>query len=40
LAGAQPELAVAIWMVNVLNGLFSFSQEYQADRATEALKNL
>ena len=32
-----PELAIAIWTVNVINGLFSFWQEYRADKATEAL---
>jgi len=35
-----PELAYAIWMVNVLNGLFSFWQEFRAGKATEALKNM
>ena len=35
-----PELAVAIWMVNVINGTFSFWQEFRAGKATEALKKL
>jgi P-type Ca2+ transporter type 2C len=32
-----PELGIAIWMVNIINGLFSFWQEYRAEKATEAL---
>ena len=35
-----PELGVAIWVVNVINGLFSFWQEYKAEKATEALLQL
>lgn len=35
-----PELAIAIWMVNVINGTFSFWQEFRAGKATEALKKL
>jgi magnesium-transporting ATPase (P-type) len=35
-----PELGIAIWMVNVINGLFSFWQEYQAEKAVEALGQL
>lgn len=35
---ALPQLAIAIWMVNVINGVFSFWQEYRASKATEALK--
>lgn len=34
------ELGVAIWLVNVINGLFSFKQEFQASKATEALKKM
>lgn len=34
------ELGVAIWMVNLINGLFSFFQEYRASQATEALKKM
>lgn len=34
------ELAVAIWLVNVINGVFSFWQEYRAGKATEALRNM
>lgn len=35
-----PELGVAIWLVNIINGLFSFWQEFRAGKATEALKKL
>ena len=35
-----PQLGLAIWMVNVINGAFSFWQEYKAERATEALSRL
>ncbi len=34
------ELGVAIWVVNVVNGLFSFWQEHKAEKATEALLRL
>jgi len=40
LAAGLPQLAVAIWLVNVINGAFSFGQEYKAEKATEALKKL
>lgn len=36
----MPELGIAIWMVNIINGLFSFWQEFRAERATEALRKL
>lgn len=36
----MPQLGVAIWMVNVINGVFSFWQEYRAEKATEALRRL
>ncbi|XUB35972.1 hypothetical protein IGI41_000965 [Enterococcus sp. DIV0876] len=35
-----PQLGVAIWLVNVINGLFSFFQESKASKATEALKKM
>ncbi len=35
-----PELGFAIWMVNIINGVFSFWQEYRAGKATEALRKL
>jgi Ca2+-transporting ATPase len=40
LIAGMPQLAVAIWMVNVINGVFSFWQEYRAEKATEALRQL
>lgn len=36
----MPELAIAIWLVNIINGVFSFWQEFRAGKATEALKKL
>jgi Ca2+-transporting ATPase len=39
LAG-MPQLGIAVWMVNVINGCFSFWQEFQAGKATEALLSL
>jgi magnesium-transporting ATPase (P-type) len=35
-----PELGIAVFLVNVINGLFSFWQEFKAERATEALRGL
>lgn len=34
------ELGIAIWLVNIINGCFSFWQEYQAGKATDALENM
>jgi calcium-translocating P-type ATPase len=36
----MPQLAIAIWLVNIINGTFSFWQEFQAQKATLALKKL
>jgi Ca2+-transporting ATPase len=36
----MPELGLAIWAVNLINGLFSFWQEYRAERAAAALRAL
>ncbi|MDH4116358.1 MAG: cation-transporting P-type ATPase [Acidimicrobiia bacterium] len=35
-----PQLGIAIWVVNVVNGVFSFYQEYRAEQATAALRGL
>ncbi|WP_084519350.1 cation-translocating P-type ATPase [Nocardia mexicana] len=40
LAGGMPTLAIAIAVVVILNGVFSFAQEYRADRATQRLRDL
>jgi len=34
------QLAIAIWSVNIINGAFSFWQEYKAERATEAMRRM
>jgi len=40
LVAGLPELCVAIVLVNVINGVFSFWQEYKAERAIDALRQL
>jgi len=35
-----PQLGFAIWTVNLINGGFSFWQEFKAEKATEALRRL
>lgn len=39
-AASMPEMGVAIWMVNIINGLFSFWQEFRVEKAMEALSRL
>ncbi len=39
LAG-MPQLGMAIFVVVVINGVFAFTQEYRAERASEALRDL
>jgi P-type Ca2+ transporter type 2C len=39
-AARLPELGITIWCVNIINGLFSFWQEYRAQRAIQALRRL
>ncbi len=39
-AARLPELGIAIWLVNLINGVFSFWQEHKAERAVEALQGL
>ncbi len=36
----MPQIGIAIWMVNIINGVFSFWQEFKAEKATEALRKL
>jgi P-type Ca2+ transporter type 2C len=35
-----PQLAVAVWVVNVINGVFSTWQEHRAEQAVQALRRL
>ena len=35
-----PQLGVAVWLVNLLNGAFSFWQEHRAEQAVAALRRL
>ena len=36
----MPQLGIAVWMVNLINGLFSFWQEFRAEKAADALMQL
>ncbi len=36
----MPQLGIAIWLVNIINGVFSFWQEYRAEKATQTLQKL
>jgi magnesium-transporting ATPase (P-type) len=36
----MPQLGIAIWAVNLINGAFSFWQEHRAERATAALRRM
>ena len=40
LIAKMPELAIAVWSVNLINGAFSFWQEFRASKATEALQKM
>jgi P-type Ca2+ transporter type 2C len=40
LIARMPQLAISIWTVNIINGAFSFWQEYKAEKATEAMRRL
>jgi len=35
-----PQLAIAVWVVNVINGVFSTWQEHRAEQAVQALRRL
>ena len=40
LIAEMPQLAVAVWLVNLINGTFSFWQEFRASKATDALQKM
>jgi magnesium-transporting ATPase (P-type) len=35
-----PQMGIAIWTVNLINGIFSFWQEFKAEKATEAMRRM
>jgi P-type Ca2+ transporter type 2C len=35
-----PQLGIAVWLVNLINGIFSYWQERKAEKATQALASL
>lgn len=40
LIARMPQLAISIWTVNLINGAFSFWQEFKAEKATEAMRRM
>lgn len=40
IVSGAPELGIAIFCVNLINGLFSFFQEFKAEKATNALQEM
>lgn len=40
LVAELPQLAVAVWVVNLINGIFSTWQEHRAEQAVQALRRL
>ena len=36
----MPQLGIAVWMVNLINGVFSFWQEFRAEKAADALMQM
>ncbi len=40
IVAGMPELGIAIWCVNVINGVFSYWQEFAAQKATDSLMKM
>ena len=40
LIAEMPQLAIATWFIVIVNGIFSFLQEYKADKAISKLSNI